>query len=169
MSQDNRPTPPRDEKIARWLAHSEIRAVVERYFYGLDARDAQALSACFTPDAYYEANTGGGRRIVFEGAEAIGTTLARLIGRFEASLHQGSNPAITVEGDSAQVDVFAIARMVHVPVDGQKVVFVRGLRYRDELVLQDGEWKIGRRIHQALWQYDADAIEPHVPPAPGIG
>ena len=58
MSQDNRPTPPRDEKIARWLAHSEIRAVVERYFYGLDARDAQALSACFTPDAYYEANTG---------------------------------------------------------------------------------------------------------------
>ena len=51
MSQDNRPTPPRDEKIARWLAHSEIRAVVERYFYGLDARDAQALSACFTPDA----------------------------------------------------------------------------------------------------------------------
>lgn len=158
----------RDQQVTKWLALSEIRATVERYFHGLDARDAAALTACFTPDAYYEANTGGGRQIVFQGAEEIGGTLVRLIGRFDASLHQGSNPAITLDGPSAEVDVFAVARMVHLQTDGRKLVYVRGLRYRDQLIERDGEWKISHRVHRALWQYNADALAPYVPPAPGI-
>lgn len=159
----------RDEQITRWLATSAIRAAVERYFHGLDARNADALSSCFTADAYYEANTGGDRKLVFEGAAQIGSTLVRLISRFEASLHQGSNPAITLHGAaSASVDVFAIARMVHRQEDGTQLVYVRGLRYRDRLVAKGSDWKISHRVHQALWQYNADAVPPFVPPAPGL-
>jgi hypothetical protein len=65
--------------------------VLERYFYGLDARDEEALSTCFSEDAHYEANTGKGRQIVFKGAAEISSTLVRLMGRFDASLHVTSS------------------------------------------------------------------------------
>lgn len=159
--------------ISHWVAINAIRATLERYFYGLDTRDAQVLATCFTDTAHYEANTGGGRRIVFTGAAEIGDSLARLLTRFDASLHQGVNPAIQVTDDTAQVDLFATARMVHTVADPntepRQVIYVRGLRYRDHLVRQGEDWKITHRVHQALWQHDAQAVPPYVPPAPGIG
>jgi hypothetical protein len=163
----SQPQEHQEQQVQHWLDVSGIRATLERYFYGLDARDATALAASFTHDAYYEANTGGGRKIVFNGATQISATLARLLSRFEASLHQGSNPSIQVDGDQATADVFAVARMVH-QTDGKKVVYVRGLRYRDQLVRVGNDWRISHRIHQALWQYNGDSIEPYVPPAPGL-
>jgi hypothetical protein len=40
---------------------------------------------------------------------------------------------------------------------------VRGIRYIDDLVRTDGGWRIARREHRTLWQYDATRVEPHVP------
>lgn len=158
-------TPQENEALRSVIARSEIRAVLERYFYGLDARDESALSACFSSDAHYEANTGKGRRIVFRGASEIGATLVKLMGRFEASLHITASPSITVDGDRATADVFGSAQLSYAKPGAGGVILVRGLRYRDELARVDGQWRITRRVHTTLWQHNAPSIEPFVPPA----
>jgi len=156
------------EALKSLLAQSEIRSVLERYFYGLDARDEEALKSCFSDDAYYEANTGKGRKISFKGAAEISSTLVRLMGRFEGSLHVTSSPAVIVNGNRATADVFAAANMFFKQPDDSGRIFVRGVRYRDELAKIDGKWLIINRVHTTCWQHNAESVEPFVPPAVGI-
>lgn len=156
------------EALRLVIARSEIRAVLERYFFGLDARDENTLHSCFSNTAYYEANTGQGRKIVFHGASEIAATLVRLMERFEATLHLTASPFISVEGDRATADVFASAQLcLATPAEGGQIL-VRGVRYRDELERIDGHWRITRRVHTTLWQHNASSIEPFVPRANGI-
>lgn len=156
-------------RLSQFSDQVEIRSVVERYFYGLDARDADILASCFAVDASVEINTGGGRRLTLNGGEEIANTLVRLIGRFEASIHLGNGPLIRIDHDQATADTFAVARMAHGKPTEAGTILVRGLRYRDSLVKEGGAWRIRQRHHQTLWQYNAQSIEPFVPPAPGIG
>lgn len=156
------------EALRSVIAQAEIRSVLERYFYGLDARDEEALKSCFSADAHYEANTGKGRRIVFKGATEISSTLVRLMGRFDASLHVTSSPAVMIDGDRATADVFAAANMVFKQPEDNGQIFVRGVRYRDELRRINGKWVITNRVHTTRWQHNAQSIQPFVPPAVGI-
>lgn len=161
-------TPQDQHSLQVVIARSEIRTVLEHYFFGLDARDESALHACFSRDAYYEANTGQGRKIVFHGAAEIASTLVRLMSRFEASLHLTASPYISINGDRATADVFGSANLcLAKPAEGGQIL-VRGVRYRDELERIDGHWRIVKRVHTTLWQHNASSIEPFVPAAKGI-
>nr|WP_290447598.1 nuclear transport factor 2 family protein [Pseudomonas sp. 21LCFQ02] len=161
-------TPHEHESLRLVIARAEIRSVLERYFFGLDARDENALHSCFSNEAYYEANTGQGRKIVFNGASEIASTLVRLMGRFEATLHLTASPFISIEGNRATADVFGSAQLCFAKPTEDGHVLVRGVRYRDELEKVDGYWRITRRVHTTLWQYNASSVEPFVPSANGI-
>jgi hypothetical protein len=47
-------------------------------------------------------------------------------------------------------------------IDGGQVL-VRGLRYDDRLVREDGAWRIASRRHNPLWQYETVSVLPRVP------
>jgi hypothetical protein len=42
-------------------------------------------------------------------------------------------------------------------------VLVRGLRYDDRLLRENGEWRIEARRHNPLWQYETRCVPPRVP------
>jgi uncharacterized protein (TIGR02246 family) len=141
----------RDEFVSR----ARIRDVVERYFYALDSDDMTALASCFTPDVQAIFQKGRPEERVNNGRDGLLRQLAHNGTHSSARIHTLSSLYICrLDDDTAAAVSHAIATVVK----GQRVM-VRGLRYDDEFSLQDGEWRISRRVHMPLWQYDAQRTE----------
>ena len=140
-----------------FLADLAVRCVLERYFSCIDRRDWTGLGECFAEDAQALYNTGG-TATTLVGRAAIVERL-RLVTRFAATNHLLSNAHVVVTGSDAKADTNAIAHLLMSGAGGQRVL-VRGLRYVDALLQVDGCWRIHRRTHMQLWQYEADAVPP---------
>jgi hypothetical protein len=121
-----------------------------RYATALDRRDWRMLVDCFTADAYAE----------YDGVPAgpgVEKILAHVKGleRMTVSTHFMQNQIILVSGDTATIETYAAS---HVPW-GQgepPVMRVRGLRYKSELVRQEGRWRIRRHMHGLDWERFAE-------------
>jgi ketosteroid isomerase-like protein len=127
-------------------ARAEIQDVIARYAVALDARDFDAVRACFAEGA--RATYGGveppsGRDAIADWIEANLTAVA--------STHLLAPPLIELHGDHARTVTAAIAVLTE-ERDGELVARTRGLRYSDELERGAGGWKIVRRVHEALWE-----------------
>ena len=131
-----------------------VRLRLEAYFSCIDRRDWKGLGECFAANASAVYNSGSAKQLA--GREAIVQRL-RVVERFAATNHTLSNTHISVVDDGARAITLALAHLV--PAEGGKVL-VRGLRYDDELALDAGTWRIRRRAHQPLWQYEAASVVP---------
>ncbi len=146
-------TPKEKSGLFRLLDEAAVREVIRNYFYGLDRRDFVILKDCFTEDAKGEYDAG---KALYEGREAILGAL-RPIAQFKSTSHVTSSTAITIDGEHAKADTYAVAFLV---LDGERRVLVRGLQYLDQLVRSPEGWRIRHRIHIPTWQYDVDSVPP---------
>ena len=131
-----------------------IRAACMRSWAGFDRNDLDLFLAAFTADATM--SLFGGTQMVDIAAIAAGGDLAT---PFENSSHAPANQVITIEGDAAVADTLVVAHVM----GPSGPIGVRGLRYIDNLTRTDQGWRIHRRQHLVLWQYDVDRVAPHVP------
>ena len=150
-----------DSYAASLMDKAAVREVLESYFHGLDAREESRLAACFTEDAVATHHKGSDSEFALTGGAAIASYFCRLMGAFTATNHTLGNSVIQVSGDKANADTFAIATVV---IEGR--VRVRGIKYVDELVRTSRQWRICKRTHIQLWQYEADAVKPSLPVSP---
>jgi hypothetical protein len=149
QSRSQPPRAPADGQLTRdpLADRLAIRETIERYFVGLDRRDGEWIAAAFTEDAEGEINAFGSKS-VFKGRAAFGN-FAKGMAQFASSNHALSNVRIVVNGDRASSDTFAIAHLL-----ANDKIMVRGLQYVDDLVRESDGWRIARRTHRTLWQYD---------------
>lgn len=143
--------------LRRLLDEQAVRDACMRYWAGVDQKDAQLFGSAFTADA--ELSLFGGERVV-QIADMIAA--GKLGGDYRHTCHTLANQTVTVTGDTATADSFVIAHLV--PETGP--ILVRGLRYQDDLVRDGSGWRIARRQHHTLWQYDAESVVPHLPGEP---
>jgi ketosteroid isomerase-like protein len=131
-----------------------LRALVERYFNALDRRDLKTIGECFASDAHASFNAGN---VILEGREAIVRDF-EFINTFLSSVHALASASV----DTARQEgiVFAVAYMQTVQGDGEPRLLVRGIRYDDRYIQEDGQWRFQSREHRALWQYDAECVSP---------
>lgn len=141
--------PPQDQDL-------RIRTILERYFHAVDRRDFELLGTCFTDDVDFEFNLE--TKIEVKGRDAL---VARFMGmnKPHASSHSMSNTGITVTGNTARSTTFAVVHAVMAPGPDARVL-IRGLRYDDEFVYGTDGWRIRRRRHNPLWQYEAKTVTP---------
>jgi hypothetical protein len=125
-----------------------VRRLLDRYMAALDDLDLAALQGCFTDDADIEHDL---RPVRFTGGKEFAEG-ARILGRFSARDHAISNVVMTVGDNEASVRWRATATLAE-----QDRIMVRGVRYEDQLVLGGDGWKIRRRRHIPLWQYEVAA------------
>ena len=121
-----------------------IRRILIDYSSTQDARDYAGYAALFACEGEW---VNG--KIVHKGREAIHKMLVDLYGETPAgfvnteSYHISSNPQINIDGDRAT------AHSRHLLIwrgpNGEPTPALAG-RYEDELVREDGEWKILRRV-----------------------
>jgi uncharacterized protein (TIGR02246 family) len=133
-----------EERLRRVEDELAIRRVLVDYSATQDARDFDGYVALFARDGEW---ING--KTVHKGREAIHKMLVGLYGAPQPgyvnneSFHITSNPQIDVNGDRAT------ARSRHLLVmrgpKGQPTPMLAG-RYEDELIREDGKWKILRRV-----------------------
>lgn len=119
-----------------------IRRILADYAAFLDGRDYARYAALFTADGEWS-NAAASHK----GQAAIRTMLEGALGPAgapnRANYHLISNPRIDLDGDRAT----ATSRYLFVMrgPDGRPVPSLAGV-YHDDLVRQDGTWKIRRRV-----------------------
>jgi ketosteroid isomerase-like protein len=87
-----------EARIARLEAESEIRRLKARYLNSCDAKDVDAIRACFTPDAEIDFPPLG--RFDVDGMIGIFTQIAATTPIVD--VHQAHNAEIEVDGDEAR-------------------------------------------------------------------
>lgn len=135
---------------------ARVRSVLERYAVALDRRDVPGLAGCFargaefviskearldTPDATEDVRVGPKWEdlvSLFEGTAA----------QFKTSTHFTGISTIEIAEAEATAETYSIS---FAAPNGSNELWIRGVRYLDELVLEDGEWKIRRRLLTLDW------------------
>ena len=123
-----------------------IEDMVTRYYGNFGKQDAaEDFGAFYTEDAVFDVNG-----IVSTGREAIEAFYAESAEEADAPAAQGtfhmmiSNPVIDVNGDTATAQ-FMWTGVMNTGIQERPLLFEQGREY-DELVKQDGEWRIKKRV-----------------------
>ena len=144
-----RETPPPDrsdlEANVRWLRDREqIKNLYRRYSFGVDSIDFDLVRSVFHPDC------------VVVGTLEEGTLDDYLSGieeglyQWETTMHFMGNQYIEVEGDRGHVETWVLG--YHMEADDSPIDhLVLGLRYQDDVVRVEDDWKIIRRETAKQW------------------
>jgi uncharacterized protein (TIGR02246 family) len=130
------------------LALQELAA---RYARAVDRRDYAAFSALFTADGVLH---GPGYAMRAHGEIEKGI---RLIERYESTQHCVHQQLVDVRGDSATGETYCVARHVY-SRDGIARKLDMGIRYLDEYVRSDREWRFRRRELVLDWTQDLPLV-----------
>jgi ketosteroid isomerase-like protein len=142
---------PTDELVDRFA----LLEVLNRYFYGLDARDIDLVMTCFTQDVVLRFADGAN---VMHGLDTARRHFAEKRGYaalgidVQASTHSLGNVHLTFSSEGAHAVTHAVATLSG-HVAGEKVLMQRGIVYTDKFVHADGGWRIRDRLHVAAWHH----------------
>ena len=131
-----------DPALQELAEKAAIRELMTRYARSNDRRDFDSMTSTFTADAY--ASYGDWER---QGVENIVGRLA--YNRPHRATHFLGDQDIRIDGDSAEVETYAIA---YSRVEGTESMRMSGLRYQDKMVRQDGQWLVRHRVLLTDWR-----------------
>jgi 3-phenylpropionate/cinnamic acid dioxygenase small subunit len=128
--------------VQELLDRMEIEDLPKRYAQGIDARDWEAVDACFWPDADVHGTTSQGKY-----PEYI-ANLRKSVEQFHTTMHFFGTQVSRVSGDTGHVTTYGIAFHLGERVDE----FVVGVRYLDDVTRVGGRWKIANRKVEGVWR-----------------
>jgi len=133
-------------------------AVVEalyRFAAGIDLRDSKLLASSLAENAVSDfrpaAAKAGFEYPVIEGREVIVSALTTSLAALDTT-HSVSNPRVTIDGDTARMDVLVEAQ--HVPRSDPSRHYLMKNRYDVELVRNGEVWLITRNTVDNVWRSD---------------
>lgn len=131
-------------------------AVVEalyRFAAGIDLRNKELLSSSLAESAVSDfrlaAAKAGFEYPVLEGRDGIVAALSTSLGTLDTT-HSISNPRVTIDGDTARMDVLVEAQ--HVPRSDPSRHYLMKNRYDVELVRSGDVWVITRNTVDNVWR-----------------
>lgn len=139
--------------LRRLLDEQGVRDACMRYLAGVDLKDVELFRSAFADGALL--SLFGGERVV-RVADIVDPN--DFGGSHPSTAHAVASQHVVVDGDTAVVENVVVA---HLGSDTGPIL-VRGLRYSDRLVRTRDGWRIIRRDHAVLWQYDAERVDPHL-------
>jgi hypothetical protein len=143
-----------------------IRRLLDQYCHGMDRRNYELMRDVFTPDADLS-YCGGLRR--FTGGESMRDVLVELNAAFGPVDHAISSLHITVDndagGDTARAEYHVIATMLK--VDEPKIV-IRVVDFKDELRRTPEGWRVNKRRHTPMFQYELPSAKIDFPGVGGV-
>lgn len=123
--------------------HDALRALLQRYARAVDSRDIDALAVLFAPDAVI---------VGARGTSTLPEWLETMRGprAFPISQHLIGEPLVTVEGDRATLDTYAVVHQLQAaPSEGSDLTL--GIRYLDDVIRTGDTWVFARRESTTLW------------------
>ncbi len=129
-----------------------LRALVEAYAAGVDARRYDEVAALFTARGVLATSSTPGGPVEREtiGRDAIARALHGL-DRYEATLHAVGNHVASVDGDRATGETGCLAHHLERADDGGCTDRALAIRYQDTFERTAAGWAIARRELHLLW------------------
>lgn len=131
-------------------------AVVEalyRYCAGIDLRDQALLASSFSENTVLDFRPAGVKAgfdyPVIEGRDTVTQALSTSLAGVDTT-HSVSNPRVTVEGDTAQME--ALVEAQHVPSADPTRHYLMKNRYDTHLERQGPVWVITHQIIDNVWR-----------------
>lgn len=131
-------------------------AVVEalyRFAAGIDLRDSKLPASSLAENAVSDfrpaAAKAGFEYPVIEGREVIVSALTTSLAALDTT-HSVNNPRVTIDGDTARMDVLVEAQ--HVPRSDSSRHYLMKNRYDVELVRNGDVWVITRNTVDNIWR-----------------
>ena len=123
-------------------AKEAIREVIDQ-FSNLEC-DVEAQAKFFTEDTHIMVHMNGTLAMDIHGVGEMVKQFSAFTSSVRASHHMNGQQVITVNGDTAQ-DVHYCRAALLVEQDGQEMISDNYIRYIDQLVCQNGAWRIAER------------------------
>jgi hypothetical protein len=134
-----------------------ITQLLGRYMACIDQLDWSGVAACFSDDSESLYN---GEPNTLHGGYAVADFIRRATAEYAGTVHDLANIWISDETDAVRARSRALIGMTH-RISG--VITIRAIQYEDEFIeLADHRWRIRRRLHQPLWQFDTPGTTPHL-------
>ena len=123
--------------------HDQFRDLMQRYAHGVDDRDLDLVATIFAPGAIFEG---------VQGEKSATEWLDSMRGQrsFPVSMHVLGEPLATIDGDTAELDTYAVVYQIGDKDKGQADLTL-GIRYRDTCARIDGQWLITHRRAATVW------------------
>jgi hypothetical protein len=137
-------------EVAELLARREIEDVILRYCRGIDRLDLPLVRSCYHPDATDSHGSFSGS------ADEFVAWVAKLLARYESTMHFVGNVLVEVAGDAAAAESYGIAFHRSADPRAERNLIV-GFRYLDRFEQRAGAWKIARRVAVTEWSRVDDA------------
>ena len=127
---------------------AHVTDVPLRYARGVDRRDWELVRSCFSRDAFVDGTRATGP------VDDYLSELRPAVERWAGTMHVMANQLVTVEGDRASLETYAVAFHWAAPPPGTRHPdnLVVGVRYHDELARDADRWVITRRVVSGDWQ-----------------
>ncbi|MFD6856603.1 nuclear transport factor 2 family protein [Rhodococcus sp. NPDC060090] len=145
-----------EDRLTRLEALEEIKMLKHRYFRACDAKDAEAMRACFVSkgaDIYYGPALGS-----FDNADGLVDIYSRIaLQRVDdryiiLDMHHGMHPSISITRPDFATGAWTLRfRQVDLRARTERVT---ALDYDDDYVIENGEWKISRCHVKVLWSIE---------------
>jgi SnoaL-like domain len=142
-----------------FFERQRIREVAERYFFYSDLPDPSGVATCFAKDGIFRSLTQ--KEFQLCGREEIEAGY-RSFTAWGRCCHLITSMSITIAGETATAKMFAVSYVAGAAREGDPLL-VRGLTYSDRWIVEDGEWVIAERVHEALWQFQETQIHTQLP------
>jgi ketosteroid isomerase-like protein len=148
----------RVEQDGELLSYLAIRRHLESYMSALDRRDFDAVAACFTEDADIRTHVtpGDPHSGEFRQGGAAFAMAVRRLEKFKSTNHSLANALIRVNGRTATADCRVTAWLMG-EIDGSDRVLLRCVHVIEDLVLTEAGWKICKRLHMPMIQFEVPA------------
>lgn len=137
------------------VTSAALRRVLDTYYNAADAKDFALIATVFANDAVVTYHVGTPQELRIDGKAAVVAQLDEVVSKLTASTHVLSNFHAEMTEKGPRSVTHAIATVVL----GERIL-ARGLRYIDEFVEEDGEWRISVRQHVPMWQYEVAGTSP---------
>lgn len=142
-----------------FLDRMKIREVAELYFFYCDAHEPWNVVKCFAKDGVFRSATQAD--MALRGREELEEGFRGFTGYGRAA-HTVTSMEIIVDGETATSRLFGTCHLARRAAVGDPI-HIRGLRYVDRWIVEDGRWVIAERVHEALWQFESTLIEKLLP------
>jgi hypothetical protein len=143
--------------VEKAIARMEIEDLARRYAHGIDGRKWDQVDSCFSPAAVVRGTTYSGPYPEYMGS------LRGAVESYRTTMHFFGNQLTEVTADTGHCVTYGIAYHLGSRTGGD---FVIGVRYRDDVVREDGRWAISGRVVEGIWRQPlgAEVIELSAPP-----
>lgn len=142
------------DDLTEMLEHYRITRLIAEYCHGCDRGDEARMAGVYAAESW---DDHGNKKM--PGAEFAAAIMAERAARDDAISHHLGQTQIRLDGDSAGAETYFLATVQVRGRRGDVTIHHMGGRYVDDLVREDGHWRIKRRLTTRDWSYSIPVEE----------